>query len=498
MSRNPTARRAILSALLLLVAAAASSATPDLEPAGKPHDVIIVGAGMAGLTAAFHLKNYDIVVLEKEGRPGGKAVSYKLGDFSCAMGAEYIGKPTDEIGKIVRALKLTPVQIPSPMDAIWQDGELYVGETGIASLYVRRVGVNEYNRFLSAMQEFTLQSEEIPRFDPDSELAALDDISAKDWLNRMKFPQIFHQRYNVTARGIFGANLGEISALCALPEIAFDYEDARLIKENENPTNETGQGKRATEAYTFKTGLTELTDALAADLGDRLRLNAAVLSVRTANGRYEVTYQDAKAGERTISARVVILAVPAPIALKIAGDALETEQKELLAQIPYTTYATVSFTSRTPIFDRAFDLAVPDGFFFTDIYDATWVQRFCDPDPRKLTGCVTTIYIPPDSCADPKLMRMTDAEILAAVRADLERVLPGAGAKIIASRVERFPYAFPVMTLGAYKRLMRLHAINAGRLLLAGDYMVYPTFEGAAKSGYLAARKAIAVLQKKH
>ena len=43
----------------------------------------------------------------------------------------------------------------------------------------------------------------------------------------MKFPDIFLQRYNVTARGVFGANLGEISALCALPEIAFDYEDAR-------------------------------------------------------------------------------------------------------------------------------------------------------------------------------------------------------------------------------------------------------------------------------
>ena len=244
MSRNPTARGAVLSALLLLVAAA-SSAAPDREPAEKPHDVIIVGAGMAGLTAAFYLKNYDIVVLEKEGRPGGKAISYKMGDFSYAMGAEYIGKPTDEIGKIVRALKLTPVQIPSPMDAAWQDGELYLGETGMASLYVRRVGVNEYNRFVSAMQEFTLEYEEIPHFDPDSELAALDDISAKDWLNRMKFPEIFLQRYNVTARGVFGANLGEISALCALPEIAFDYEGARAHqgKRETRERNRPGQAR---------------------------------------------------------------------------------------------------------------------------------------------------------------------------------------------------------------------------------------------------------------
>jgi protoporphyrinogen oxidase len=496
MLRNHTARLAVLSALLFL-GGAASSATPDPEPSEKPHDVIIVGAGMAGLTAAFHLKNYDIVVLEKEARPGGKAISHKTGDFSYAMGAEYIGKPTDEIGKMVRALKLTPVQIPSPMDAALQDGELYLGETGMASLYVRRIGVAEYNRFISAMQEFALEYDDIPHFDPDSDVAGLDDISARDWLRQMKFPEIFLQRYNVTARGVFGANLSELSALCALPEIAFDYENAPLIRENEKLANETGRGKRATEAYTFKTGLTELTDALAADLGDRLRLNAAALSVRTASGLCEVTYQDATAGQRTVSARVVILAVPAPIALKIAGDELGKEQKELLGKIPYSSYATVSFTSKTPIFDRAFDLAVPDGLFFTDIYDATWVQRFCDPDPNKLTGYVTTVYIPPDSYSNPKLMQMTDEEILAAVRADLERVLPGAGAKIVESRVERFPYAFPVMTLGAYKRLMRLHAINTGRLLLAGDYMVYPTLEGAAGSGYLAARKAIAALQKK-
>ena len=65
----------------------------------------------------------------------------------------------------------------------------------------------------------------------------------------MKFPEIFLERYNVTARGIFGANLGELSALCALPEIAFDYENARSHQGNEKLSNETGRGKRATEAY---------------------------------------------------------------------------------------------------------------------------------------------------------------------------------------------------------------------------------------------------------
>ena len=89
MSINSTAPRALACALLLLLASV-SGATPEPEPAEKPHDVIIVGAGIAGLSAAFFLKSYDVVVLEKEARPGGKAISYKMGDYSYAMGAEYI------------------------------------------------------------------------------------------------------------------------------------------------------------------------------------------------------------------------------------------------------------------------------------------------------------------------------------------------------------------------------------------------------------------------
>ena len=53
----------------------------------------------------------------------------------------------------------------------------------------------------------------------------------------------------------------------------------------------------------------------------------------------------------------------------------------------------------------------------------------------------------------------------------------------------RFPLAYPVMAPGAYKRLIRLNEITDGRVLLAGDYMIYPSFEAAADSGDFAADK---------
>ena len=38
-------------------------------------DVVILGAGLAGLTAAYHLRDRDIVVLESSDRVGGRTLS---------------------------------------------------------------------------------------------------------------------------------------------------------------------------------------------------------------------------------------------------------------------------------------------------------------------------------------------------------------------------------------------------------------------------------------
>jgi hypothetical protein len=45
------------------------------------------------------------------------------------------------------------------------------------------------------------------------------------------------------------------------------------------------------------------------------------------------------------------------------------------------------------------------------------------------------------------------------------------------------------MVPGAYKRLVRLNGITNGRVMLAGDHLIYPSFEAAADSGDFAAEK---------
>jgi protoporphyrinogen oxidase len=487
---------ALLMALIILTAACSIPATVFGSAQGKieaEHDVIVIGGGIAGLTAAYFLAedDYDVLLLEKEDRVGGRAVSGSYAGFDYAQGTEYLGEPYGALKKIIRNLDITAREIPSPMDAHFFDGEFYYGEEGLAMMYLEYTSLDEINGFVEAIQEVYDDYDDIPYFDLESDLAELDQMTAEDWFDQQDFDDIFYDTYNVAARGLFGANLDEISALSYIPELGFDFEDVDPIEDPDDLSNYYPKGSWETESYTFERGIIKVTEALADTLGDRVQLRATVTGVEVRDGIYWVTYQDQHEQTHEISAQAVILAVPAPITLWLAPTLLSAEQKSILEQIDYSAYVTVSLFSEEPVFDGAFDLAVPDGYFFTDVYDSTWVQRYYDSTLADKPESVLGIYIAPDSYRDRSLLEMSDEQILANVYADLERIFPGVENKISGYDIQRFHYAYPVMTLGAYERLTRLHEITQGRLLLAGDYMIYPTFEAAAESGSLAADKAM-------
>ncbi|MGD2082521.1 MAG: FAD-dependent oxidoreductase [Chromatiales bacterium] len=78
------ARIAIISALSLLLGASPLWAAPQ-----RPLRVAVVGAGAAGLTAAYELTalGHEVVVFEKERRVGGKVFSIPVGDIALEFGA---------------------------------------------------------------------------------------------------------------------------------------------------------------------------------------------------------------------------------------------------------------------------------------------------------------------------------------------------------------------------------------------------------------------------
>lgn len=459
------------------------------------HDIVIVGGGISGLTAGYFLKDKDLVLLEKNDTVGGRTSSGHHKQFTYAKGTEYLGEPDDVLAGMVSKLGLEMKEIPSPMDAIYDGESISYGSDGIARHLIKHSDLETYNNFIKLISSEYKHYDEIPDTEYNDRTKKMDYMDAKSWLTANGIPEVYIDKYNVTSRGLFGAGLQEISALSLIPEVAFDYDDDEhgyvLDDEPGSAAEQYAEAKKeSSNSYTFTKGISELTDKLGQALNGKLRAGSTVTGITRQGENYAVVYTQKGGKQATILARRVVIATPAPVTLKIADAVLSSERKEIMKGITYAPYVTVALFSDTPIFDKAFDLAVPDSYFFTDVYDATWVERFYDQQ-KKDRANIISVYIAPKTSHDQSILTMSDHELLKNVYRDLDKIFSAASKKITGYDIERFPYGYPVMSLGAYDRLLKLNNSDDDSIVLAGDYMIYPTFEAAVQSGYYAAEKIL-------
>ena len=94
----------LLLGLLLL---ACSSSTRSASAAHSAHDVIVVGAGSAGLyaTKTLQILGYEVLLIEATDRVGGRVKSDSLGDIRVELGAEehYLATGNNPIWPAMRA-----------------------------------------------------------------------------------------------------------------------------------------------------------------------------------------------------------------------------------------------------------------------------------------------------------------------------------------------------------------------------------------------------------
>jgi monoamine oxidase len=80
MGGSTAAFRAAMA--LGLLPAVSHASRPELGSLRKPKKVLVLGAGISGLTAAYELsrKGYDVQVLEASFRAGGRNMTVRNGD----------------------------------------------------------------------------------------------------------------------------------------------------------------------------------------------------------------------------------------------------------------------------------------------------------------------------------------------------------------------------------------------------------------------------------
>jgi monoamine oxidase len=92
--------------------------THSSDTKGSPPKIIVVGAGLAGLTAAYRLQEsgYDVHVFEARHRPGGRVLTAQLGESYEELGGKNFsdGAPAENSLKLMRELGLTVLRDKRP------------------------------------------------------------------------------------------------------------------------------------------------------------------------------------------------------------------------------------------------------------------------------------------------------------------------------------------------------------------------------------------------
>src|SRR5712691_11866891 len=113
-------------------------------PARSSRDVVVVGAGLAGLAAAWHLRDLDVLVLEAEETVGGRIRSDECGGVWLNFGAHVFSGPGSATGRLIAAAGVAAAQVPGRLAAVALGDRIVAG--GMVETYPFRLPLPRRSR----------------------------------------------------------------------------------------------------------------------------------------------------------------------------------------------------------------------------------------------------------------------------------------------------------------------------------------------------------------
>ncbi len=297
------------------------------------HDVVVIGAGLAGLTAARELtaRGYDVAVLEGRDRVGGRTFSGTLAGVPVDRGASFVGPTQDAVLKLAADLgcPTTPTYHAGANLIRWR-GRVHRYSGTIPKLGL--IGLLDIGRI---QWQFERIARGISITEPwtSKNAAKLDAISLGGWLRSIKATAGSRDLMAIMARVTWGAEPDEVSMLHAL----------RYVKTSGGLDRMLDVVGGAQQDH-FPGGTHEMAQRIAAELGNRIRLRAAVSRIEWSESAVAVT---SSAG--VVEARRAIVAIPPAHRLDIdIAPALPIEYQQLSQSWPQGALTKSYAAYRTP------------------------------------------------------------------------------------------------------------------------------------------------------
>ena len=289
--------------------------------------IVVIGAGISGLTTAYLLfkEGYDVIVLEQKDTVGGSIETVMENGFLFDRGPNSGLETTPLIRQLVEELKLENQFVYANREGnkryILRNGELHALPMSPPA-FIK-------SKLFSGKAKLRLLAEPFIGRSKDGYYQSI-----AEFVTRRLGKEFLDYAINPFVAGVYAGRPEELSVKSAFPKLYALEEDyggliigtIRSIRKRKK-SKETS--KQSAKMFSFKDGMKELPEAITRKLGNRVNTGVEVFSVRkTSEGNYGVTYRE---GEQTLTllADVVLSTVPAYKAAELFGYFDETLVKHL-------------------------------------------------------------------------------------------------------------------------------------------------------------------------
>ena len=302
-SETKNSRREFLKTLG--ATAAGLALAPAVFTQRRRKKCVVIGAGFAGLAAAYKLKTagWDVTVLEARDRIGGRVFSHKFAgtDLICELGAEWVGESHERIKALCSDFKI-PLQKHQFEDHLLRDGRHFApGQWGFSAK-----AKQAFEKLIAGYEKLTpLAKTKVDKYDWWTYLEKIgfsnDDLLLRDLMDSTDF----------------GESIRHVSAFAALAEYA-----------ESSPNNEMD--------YKMTGGNSRLADEFATKIGkENIQLGMTVTGINQTAGRMRVDAESQAA--RPIPGRPIL----GTAALSIPADAV-------ICTVPINSLLKIKFNPPLP------------------------------------------------------------------------------------------------------------------------------------------------------
>jgi oxygen-dependent protoporphyrinogen oxidase len=409
-------------------------------PETRP-DAVVVGGGVAGLTAARDLAAAGLSVLVLEGSPqvGGKLRLAQVAGVEVDAGAESMLARRPEAVGLAAELGIDLVHPVSGSSQLWTRGELRPLPRTLLGVPLDLPGLAASGVLSDAGLERARHETVVPWRETD--------VSVAELLGSRLGPEVVDRLAEPLLAGVYAGHASNLSALAAIPQVV------TLLREHGSLLAAAATVPSASEEPVFagiEGGLGLLPRLISAVLDVRTEAPVRTL-VRTTSG-FRLTVGSARTPE-TVETERVVLATPAAPTSRLLTDVAPVAASELAA-VEYASMAIVT-------------LAVPDlevgdssGFLVPAVDGRRIKAATYSFSKWAWVGAASSLRILRASLGrhrEEASLQAPDDELVARVVADLTAA-SGQPIEPVDVHVQRWGGALPQYAVGHLDRVARIRA----------------------------------------